>query len=131
MPDADDPYLTKATESLAGAESELLNARYNNSVSRSYYSCFQAAIHALLQNSVQPRGAQDQWSHDFVQAQFVGLLINRRKLYSADLRQTLFRNLSLRHEADYGRAKVTQLEASRALRRSHQFFDAILGREAS
>ena len=60
-----------------------------------------------------------------MQAQFVGLLTNRRKLYSADLRQTLFRNLSLRHEADYGRTMVTQLEASRALRRSRQFVDAV------
>jgi uncharacterized protein (UPF0332 family) len=131
VPDADDIYLGKAAESLAGAESEIASARYNNSVSRSYYSCFQAAIHALLLNGVRPRSAQDQWGHDFVQAQFVGLLINRRKLYSADLRQTLFRNLSLRHEADYGRTMVTQLEASRALRRSRQFVDAVLGKDVS
>ncbi|MCC7368856.1 MAG: HEPN domain-containing protein [Chloroflexi bacterium] len=131
MLDADDPYLAKAAESLAGAESELANARYNNSVSRSYYSCFQAAIHALVLNGVRPRGTLDQWGHDFVQAQFVGLLVNRRKLYPADLRQTLFRNLSLRHEADYGRGTVTQIEALRALRRSRQFGNAVLGRNVS
>src|SRR4051794_23559822 len=101
MQEPTDMYLGKAEESLAGAESEFANARYNNSVSRSYYSCFQAAIHALLLNGVRPRGLHDQWGHDFVQAEFVGLLINRRKLYPADLRQTLFRNLNLRHEADY------------------------------
>lgn len=131
MPDADDIYLAKAAESLAAAEGELANARYNNSVNHSYYSCFQAAIHALRLNGVRPRGAQDQWGHDFVQAQFVGLLINRHKLYPADLRQTLFRNLSLRHEADYGRTTVTQIEASRAVRRSRQFVDAVLGRDVS
>lgn len=131
MPESDDIYLVKAQESLAGSESELANARYNNSVSRSYYCCFQAAIHALLLNGVRPRGAHEQWGHDFVQAQFAGLLINRRKLYPADLRQTLFRNLNLRHEADYGRTTVNQLEASRALRRSRQFVDAVVGRDVS
>jgi uncharacterized protein (UPF0332 family) len=131
MQESDDIYLGKAEKSLAGAESEFANARYDNSVSRSYYFCFQAAIPALLLSGVRPRGPHDQWRHDFVQAQFVGLLINRRKLYPAALRLALFRNLSLRHEADYGRTTVTQLEASRALRRSRQFVDAILRRDVS
>src|SRR5205823_6359850 len=37
----------KALESLAGAESELANGRYNNAANRAYYACFQAAIAAL------------------------------------------------------------------------------------
>jgi uncharacterized protein (UPF0332 family) len=131
MQEPDDVYLDKAGESLAGAESEFANARYNNSVSRAYYACFQAAIHALLLNGVRPRGVHAQWGHDFVQAEFVGLLINRRKLYPADLRQTLFRNLNLRHEADYSRTTVRPLEASRVLRRSRQFVDAVLSKNES
>ena len=39
--------LEKARENLVGAESEFLNQRYNNSVNRAYYACFQAAIAAL------------------------------------------------------------------------------------
>jgi uncharacterized protein (UPF0332 family) len=32
--------LKKALESLAGAESEFANARYNNCANRCYYACF-------------------------------------------------------------------------------------------
>jgi uncharacterized protein (UPF0332 family) len=40
-------YLAKAEESLLGAVSELDQGRYNNSVNRSYYACFHAAVAAL------------------------------------------------------------------------------------
>jgi uncharacterized protein (UPF0332 family) len=62
-------YLAKATESLLTAESEFVNGRYNSCANRCYYACFQAAIAALLCEGIRPRG---QWSHEFVQAQFVG-----------------------------------------------------------
>lgn len=124
-------FLTKAEESLAGAESEFANARYSNCANRCYYSCFQAAIHGLIRAGIRPRGGQDQWGHEFVQAEFVGQLVNRRKVYPTDLRQTIFRNLNLRHEADYGRSMITETEAARALRRSRQFVDAILRKEVS
>lgn len=39
--------LEKARESLAGAESEFSNERYNNCANRAYYAVFQAAIVAL------------------------------------------------------------------------------------
>ena len=42
------PFLAKAQESLAGAESEFAAGRYNNCANRCYYACFQAAIHALI-----------------------------------------------------------------------------------
>ena len=66
-------YSAKAMESLLTTESEYVNGRYNSCASRCYYSCFQAAIVALLREGIRPRG---QWSHEFVQAQFVGVLIN-------------------------------------------------------
>ena len=34
-------FLAKAEESLAGAESEYANGRYNNCANRCYYACFQ------------------------------------------------------------------------------------------
>jgi uncharacterized protein (UPF0332 family) len=40
MIDAAIIYLEKAEESLAGAESELANGRYNNCANRCYYACF-------------------------------------------------------------------------------------------
>jgi uncharacterized protein (UPF0332 family) len=79
-------YLTKAIESLLTAESEFVNGRYNSCANRCYYACFQGAIAALLSQGIRPSG---QWNHQFVQAQFVGVLINQRKRYDAQLRRVL------------------------------------------
>ena len=44
MAESVESFLVKAEESLAGAESEYVNGRYNNCANRCYYACFQAAI---------------------------------------------------------------------------------------
>ena len=118
-------FLVKAEESLAGAESEFLNGRYNNCANRAYYACFQAAIAALVRADIRPRGAQ--WGHNFVQAQFNGRLINRRKLYPPTLRTTLSRNYALREKADYDPDRVTEMRAVRAVSRTEAFVNAIRG----
>jgi|SRR5437870_2546537 len=118
-------YLAKADESLSGAESELANGRYNNCANRCYYACFQAAIAALLRAGIAPSRGRGQWGHDFVQGEFVGILVNRRKLYPAELRDTLALILKVRQAADYGRDQVTETQAIRALRRTHRFVEAI------
>jgi uncharacterized protein (UPF0332 family) len=123
MNDARDVFLLKAEESLSGAESEFANDRYNNCANRCYYACFQAAIAALLREGIQSRS--EQWSHTFVQGQFVGVLVNRRKRYAAALRDVLARTLILRQSADYEPDQVTKLRASRALRRTREFVQAI------
>ena len=115
-------YLAKATESLQTAESEFANGRYNSCANRCYYACFQAAIAALLREGIRPRG---QWSHEFVQAQLVGVLINQRKLYDRELRRVLSDNQILRDQADYRAELVSATQASRALRRSRLFVTAI------
>jgi uncharacterized protein (UPF0332 family) len=92
-------YLLKAEESLAGAESEFANGRYNNCANRCYYACFQAAVAALQMANITPEGRN--WGHAFVQARFSGQLINRRKLYPVRLRDVLLRTLTLRQTADY------------------------------
>ena len=99
-------YLDKAHESVAGAESELVNGRYNNAANRAYYACFQAAIHALSDAAVQPAGATDQWGHDFVQVRFAGDLVNRRERFPVELRTIMEQNYRL-CAADYGRDHVT------------------------
>ena len=81
-------YLTKAIESLLTAETESINGRYNSCANRCYYACFQAAIAAILNEGIRPAG---QWNHQFVQAQFVGILINQRKRYDSELRRVLCR----------------------------------------
>ena len=118
-------FLSKALESLAGAESEYVSARYNNCANRCYYACFQAAIYALMGAGIQPPGSSAAWSHAFVPARFDGLLINRRKLYPANLRGVLARNYDLRRRADYANDLVTQTEANRALRRTEAFVHAV------
>ncbi len=114
----------KADESLAGAESEAANGRYNNSANRSYYASFQAAIAALIQAGVRPSGGGTSWDHGFVAAQFA-TLINRRKLYPAEHRSTLVHNRDLRRRADYTDSDVTATEASRALQRTRRLIAAI------
>ena len=115
-------YLAKAAESLQTAESEFANGRYNSCANRCYYACFQAAIAALLREGIRPRG---QWSHEFVQAQLVGVLINQRKRYAPELRRVLADNQSLRDQADYRAELVSATQASRALRRSRLLINAI------
>jgi uncharacterized protein (UPF0332 family) len=115
-------YVAKATESLLTAESEFSNGRYNSCANRCYYVCFQAAIAALLRKGIRPR---EQWSHKFVQAQFVGVLINQRKRYDPELRRVLSDNQSLRDQADYRPELVTATQAGRALRRSRMFITAV------
>jgi uncharacterized protein (UPF0332 family) len=125
MTDSRPLYLTKAEESLRGAESEVAQGRYNNAANRCYYACFQAAVAALHHASIAPRGGRSEWGHAFVQAEFVGRLIHRRRLYSTSLRQVLGRNLTLRHTADYAPDRVTQTQAARALQRTQDFLAAI------
>lgn len=120
-----DIFLEKAEESLAGAESEYLNGRYNNCANRCYYAAFQAAIWALSQAGIRPSGRNGDWGHDFVISQFNGQLINRRKLYAADLRGALDQNYQLRIEADYSTDRVGDVRAARAVQRTKRFVDAM------
>lgn len=116
-------FLAKAEESLSGAESEFVNRRYNNCANRCYYACFQAATAALITANIEPVGRQ--WTHGFVQAQFAGELVHRRKLYPSQFRDTLTQNLALRQRADYELQHITEVQASRGLRRTREFMDAV------
>lgn len=118
-------YLAKAVESLQGAESEYVNGRYHNCANRCYYACFQAGVHALADAGITPSGSRATWAHDTLQAEFVGQLINRRKLYPSELRDTLSRTLKLRHTADYSRDVVSEVQAARTLRRTRAFVQAV------
>lgn len=123
-------YIAKAVESLEGAESELANRRYNNCANRCYYACFQAAIAALLANGIQARSPGGHCRHENVQAQFIGQLINRRRHYPSTLRRGLGDNMILRHTADYETDVISELQASRAVRRSREFVNEIRLKES-
>lgn len=120
-----DVFQMKAEESLAGAESEFANGRYNNCANRCYYACFQAAITALLRSGIKPAGERGEVKHTVVQAQFVGQLVHRQKKYNAAFKDILARTLVLRQMADYETEQVGKTQASRALRRTRDFFDEL------
>ncbi len=117
--------LAKAERSLAGAASEHINERYDNTANRCYYACFQAAIAALMRAGIRPSDPGSGWGHGYVQAQFAEQLIRRRKEYSADLGDVLVRLLALRRTADYRAEPVSEPQATRALRRARQFIATI------
>ncbi len=114
-------FWQKAEQNLAAAESELGNHRYDTCASRCYYACFLAAIAALLRAGIRLADDESAWSHKFVQSQFSGQLITRRKLYPARLTDVLSRLLTLRHTADYDTDFVSATQARRALDRAHDF----------
>jgi len=118
-------YLAKAVESLAGAESELANRRFNNCANRCYYACFQAAVAALLSAGIQVHSSSGRLRHDTIQAQFAGQLINRRRRYPSTLRRILGENMVLRQTADYERSTISEIQAYRAVRRSREFVEAV------
>ena len=117
-------WRAKARENLAMAADALANSRYNACANRAYYACFHAAIVALLQAGIRP--VRGEWGHDFVQAQFAGQLVTRRKDYPASLRDVLPRTFILRQIADYKTEQVSQIQATRTLRRATEFVQAIV-----
>jgi uncharacterized protein (UPF0332 family) len=123
-------YLEKAEENLAAALSEFANGRYNTCASRCYYACFQAAVYSLLRAGIRPPGRAGDWGHDFVQAQFNGQLIKRRKLYPSSLRDALLQSFALRITADYETDHVGEIRASRVLRKTAAFVEAVRERTA-
>ena len=124
-------YLAKALESLEGAESELANRRYNNCANRCYYACFQAAIAALLAEGIQARSTKGHWRHQTIHATFVEQLIKRRRIYPPSLRSVLAELMLLRQDADYETDRVSRKQATRAVRRSREFVEAIRLREGT
>ncbi|MCX6027933.1 MAG: HEPN domain-containing protein [Chloroflexi bacterium] len=123
-------YLDKAIESLAGAESEFANRRYNNCANRCYYAMFQAAIAALMAAGIRPVNVRGQWNHDFVQAQFSGVLITRRKLYPSDLAAHFSEVGGRRLTADYGAVSVSRTVAERVVQKTRLFVFAVQRRIA-
>lgn len=125
MIDEKSDFLAKAQEALEGAQCAVENHRYNNAANRAYYACFLAAIAALIDAHVRPEGS---WGHEYVQAQFSGLLIRRRKLYSATLGSVLSDNLETRARADYRPSSVSEKDAKRAVARARSFVQMVAER---
>jgi uncharacterized protein (UPF0332 family) len=124
-------YLAKAAESLASAAADHAAGRYNSCANRCYYACFQAAVAALIGADIMPRGMNGEWGHEFVRSEFEGMLIGRRKLYSADLRGEILTLSRLRATGDYEGKHVSRAQSGRALRRARQLVTAVQSEEQS
>jgi hypothetical protein len=79
----------------------------------------------LLPLGIVPRRGRSEWGHAFVQAEVVGQLIRRRRLYPTALHQVPAWNLTLRHTADDAPDLVTQSQAARVLQRAQGCLAAI------
>ena len=112
-------FLAKARESLASAEADLQAGRYNSAANRAYYATFQAAVAALIDEGVGPRGAS--WDHKFVISEFSGKLVRRRKLVGARFSGVLDSLLTARLHADYRANSIGTKTARRAVKEAHGF----------
>jgi len=116
-------FVDKAEENLAAAECEYSHGRYNACANRAYYAMFHIAIAALLTFDVSPPGPR--LDHGWVQATFNERLIKRKKVYSARLAPDLLTVMAIRDTADYEDTMISRKVASRALRRSREFVEAV------
>jgi uncharacterized protein (UPF0332 family) len=116
-------FLAKAAESLAGAESEYDNKRYQNAANRAYYACYQAAVAALIASGIRPDGPR--WSHETVQALFSRELVTRRKRYPSALVGTFEALISLRNIADYDFKSVSEVRAFRSVQKARRFVESV------
>jgi uncharacterized protein (UPF0332 family) len=117
-------YLRKAQESLASAEADLEATRYNSAANRAYYAAFQAAVAALISQSIRPA---TNWEHNFVTSQFSGRLIKRRKVISARLASALDDLFDVRVTADYRSEGVSARAGQRVAATARDFVETITG----
>jgi len=119
-------FLAKADESLASAEDDLVKGRYNSCARNGYYAAFQSAVAALSKSGISPTGLR--WSHEFVHAQFGGMLVYRRKLYDSAFRALLDDSFRVRVDADYTNKQIRERNVSRILSRIRELVADVKGR---
>lgn len=120
-------YLSKALASLAGAEIELANGLFNNTVNRAYYACYQAGVAALVADGVVP-DLEGFWPHDVVHAEFARLLVDTRGRYPRALRTTLKAVFDERLKADYEPDGIGAETAREAVHRARELVQAVNAR---
>lgn len=115
--------LEKAQESLNAADLCFQEMLYNSTANRAYYAMFQAAIVALTQIGIQPKG--EQWSHEGMQATFAIELTRKRKIFRSDMVRDLLDVLAIRNQADYNEQDVSKKDAIDALNAARKFVGTI------
>ncbi len=114
-------FLKKAIDNLSVARYCFEHGFYDASVNRAYSASFQAAIAALAHRGI----AQTKNDHKWVQANFNGELIKRRKIYPSTLKAYLGDMLTFRNVADYSVNSLSKKIAGEQLAHAEEFVTII------
>jgi len=114
-------FLQKAKENLKAAQSLFEQKLYNASANRSYYAAFQIALAKLASQGIK----SEKNSHSWVQANFSGEFIRKRKLYPGRLKSSLPDLQTVRNRADYKAESLSRKAASRQLKKAEEFVKAV------
>jgi uncharacterized protein (UPF0332 family) len=115
-------FFAKSEESLVSSEADFVANRFNRCARGSYYAAFQAAIAALIAEQILARG---KWGHDFVQSEFGGRLVYRRKTYEAGFRALLPAAMRLRADADYTESRIHRRDIAPVLEEVRRLVAAV------
>ncbi len=116
-------WIDKANENLTAAQLCCDHGLFNACANRLYYAMFHAAIAALLKNGV--KLPSKNIGHDWVQSNFSGLLIHRRKVFPGKFRPYLSDAYWIRTTADYKASCVSKDAAASELKKAKEFVDKI------
>ncbi len=119
-------FLTKAEENLDIANVALERGKYNAAANRAYYASFQATVAALAAEGIKHSGHRI--PHEWLQAQFSGILITRRKRYPSHFASYLPKMQDLRDDADYKTLLVSKNDATQQVKKANEFVLHILAK---
>ncbi|MDM8524798.1 HEPN domain-containing protein [Desulfococcaceae bacterium HSG8] len=114
-------FFQKAQENLKAAQILSDQKLYNASANRAYYAAFQIAVSRLVSQGVK----NEKNSHSWVQANFNGEFIQKRKIYPGRLISYLPDLLSVRNRADYKSESLSRKAASRQLTKAEEFVTTV------
>ena len=117
-------WMVKAAENLAVADWCQEQGHFNACANRFYYAMFHAALAALLKHGMKPSG--EKIGHDWVQANFSGQLIHRRKVFPRKFRQYLVKAFRVRVAADYQLMPVSKNLVTNELKKAREFVNTII-----
>ena len=114
-------FLIKSEENLCIADLSFERDCYNACVNRAYYAVLQAAIAALEKEGIK----EERVNHAWVQSEFNGKLIKRRKKYPSKLKSTLTELQLSRNIADYKNKCISKKIALKRLASAREMIDII------
>lgn len=114
-------FLQKSRDNLSVAHYCLEHGFYDAAVNRAYYAAFQAAVAALASAGI----TNEKNDHKWMQANFNGSLIKRRKIYPGYLKSYLGDMQTFRNLADYSATHLSKRIAREQLTNAEDFVSNI------